>query len=252
MIARDALSVYLAKHLACSAINDYAPNGLQIEGRSDIKRLCTAVSINQAVITAAKAWQADAILVHHGFFWRGEPAVITGIRRQRIGALLNDNISLFAYHLPLDVHLELGNNACIAARLKVEDVTQHDVDKLRKGLWAGQLPQVISPQTFSKTLQGVFKQSPMHIAAQTRTIQRIAWCSGAAQDFIEMAHQLGADAYISGEISERTYDLARELNIHYYACGHHATERYGVQALGQHLEQVFGIEHTFIDSDNPI
>lgn len=252
MIARDALDAYLAKYLACSAVTDYAPNGLQIEGRLEIKRLCTAVSINQAVVTAAKAWRADAILVHHGFFWRGEPAVITGIRRQRIGALLNDNINLFSYHLPLDVHLELGNNACIASRLEVNDVTQHDVDKLRKGLWAGQLPQVVSPELFSKHLHAVFKQPPIHIAAQSPTIQRIAWCSGAAQDFIETAHQLGADAYVSGEISERTYDLAKELNIHYYACGHHATERYGVQALGAHLQTVFGIEHTFVDSENPI
>jgi dinuclear metal center YbgI/SA1388 family protein len=252
VIARDTLVAYLDQYLNAQSIPDYAPNGLQIEGRSEIRKLCTAVSISQAVIQAARDWQADAILVHHGFFWRGERAVITGVRRQRIGQILNHDLNLFAYHLPLDLHPVIGNNACLAQRLAVSNVTQHDVDKLPKGLWAGDLQQTLSPNELCTFLQQQFLQNPTHIAATRPQIQRIAWCTGAAQDFLEAAHALNVDAYISGEISERTYDLAQELNIHYYACGHHATERYGVQALAAHLAQEFGIEHRFIETNNPI
>ncbi len=252
MITRDALAIYLDQYLACRVITDYAPNGLQIEGRDEIRRLCSAVSITQSVIQAAIEWQADAILVHHGFFWRGERSVLTGVRRQRIGALLNDNVNLFAYHLPLDVHPTLGNNACLAQRLPVSQVSQHDVEKLPKGLWAGELTQVYTGEDFVSVLQQAFLQPPIHIAARRPHIQRIAWCTGAAQDFLEDAHALGVDAYISGEVSERTFDLAQELNIHYYACGHHATERYGVQALAAHLVQAFDLEHRFLETDNPI
>lgn len=252
MISRDALATYLDQYLAAQSISDYAPNGLQIEGRAEIRKLCTAVSITQSVIQAAIQWQADAILVHHGFFWRGERSVLTGIRRQRIGNLLIQNLNLFAYHLPLDLHPVVGNNACLAQRLPVKNVSQHDLEKLPKGLWAGDLEQATLPQDLSRVLQQSLLQAPIHIAAQRPQIQKIAWCTGAAQDFLEDAHRLGVDAYISGEISERTYDLAQELNIHYFACGHHATERYGVQALAAHLEEKFGLEHRFIETNNPI
>lgn len=252
MITRDALTEYLDQYLACRTVVDYAPNGLQIEGRSEIYKLCTAVSISQAVIEAAIQWQADAILVHHGFFWRGERAVLTGVRRQRIGAVLSHDMNLFAYHLPLDLHLSIGNNACLAQRLPVKNVTQHDVEKLPKGLWLGDLDHVYSAQDLGHLLQQALLQTPIHVAAQRPSVQKIAWCTGAAQDFLDDAHRLGADAYISGEISERTFDLAQELNIHYYACGHHATERYGVQALALHLEKEFGIEHRFVETNNPI
>jgi dinuclear metal center YbgI/SA1388 family protein len=252
MILRDTLVTYLDHYLAAQSIPDYAPNGLQIEGRPEIRKLCTAVSISQSVIQAAIQWQADAILVHHGFFWRGERAVLTGVRRQRIGDLLGQNLNLFAYHLPLDLHHVVGNNACLAKRLPVTNLSQHDLEKLSKGLWAGDLIQPATPQGLNTLLQQVFSQAPIHITAERPQIHRIAWCTGAAQDFLEDAQRLGVDAYISGEVSERTYDLAQELNIHYYACGHHATERYGVQALAEHLTQEFGIEHRFIETDNPI
>ena len=215
MISRFDLVTYLDRYLAAQSILDYAPNGLQIEGCVEIRKLCTAVSISQSVIQAAIQWQADAILVHHGFFWRGERLVLTQL-------------------------------------LPVTNVSQHDVEKLPKGLWAGELLEPLSPQDLSSLLQQIFGQAPIHISASGPKIQRIAWCTGAAQDFLEDAQHLGVDAFISGEISERTYDLAQELNVHYYACGHHATERYGVQALAMHLEQQFGIEHLFIDSNNPI
>ena len=252
MITRCDLTAYLDQFLATQTIADYAPNGLQIEGRPKISRLCTAVSISQSVIQEAIQWQADAILVHHGFFWRGERAVLTGVRRNRIAALLNHDINLFAYHLPLDIHLQVGNNACIAQRLPLDSVTQHDVEKLPKGLWAGDLKQSLKPQDFKQILQTALLQTPIHIVAERTAIKKIAWCTGAAQDFLEQAQNLGVDAYISGEISERTYDLAKELNIHYYACGHHATERYGVQALAAHLVEKFGLTHRFIETDNPI
>lgn len=252
MIGRDALATYLDQYLSAQAIPDYAPNGLQIEGRSDIRKLCTAVSISQSVIQAAIEWHADAILVHHGFFWRGERSVLTGVRRHRIGDLLGQNLNLFAYHLPLDLHPIVGNNACLAQRLPVANLSQHDLEKLPKGLWAGDLIAPATPQELGTLLQQSLLQAPIHIAAQRPQIQRIAWCSGAAQDLLEDAQRLGVDAYLSGEISERTYDLAQELNIHYYACGHHATERYGVQALAAHLEEKFGIEHRFIETNNPI
>lgn len=252
MITRIELATYLDQFLAAQSIADYAPNGLQIEGRAEIRKLCTAVSISQAVIQAAIEWQADAILVHHGFFWRGERAVLTGVRRQRIAALIKHDVNLFAYHLPLDLHPIVGNNACIAQRLPVRNISQHDLEKLPKGLWAGDLKQNLNGQDFGNVLHQALLQAPIHITAQRRQIQKIAWCTGAAQDFLEDAQKLGVDAYISGEISERTYDLAQELNIHYYACGHHATERYGVQALAAHLEEKFGIEQRFIETDNPI
>ncbi|PJD93634.1 MAG: Nif3-like dinuclear metal center hexameric protein [Legionella sp.] len=252
MISRDALALYLDKYLSCNALTDYAPNGLQIEGRPEIQRICSAVSISRDVIQQAAQWEADALLVHHGFFWRGERSVITGIRRQRMGALIHCDLNLFAYHLPLDVHPVVGNNACLAKRLPVTNLSQHDVEKIPKGLWSGTLSHLFNGKELGQLLKDVFLQQPIHIAAESRPIQSIAWCSGAAQDFLEEAHHLGVDAYISGEISERTFDLAKELNIHYYACGHHATERYGVQALGAHLEQLFDIEHRFIDTHNPI
>lgn len=252
MITRDALAVYLDTYLSCNALPDYAPNGLQIEGRPEIQRLCSAVSISRDVIQQAAQNKADAILVHHGFFWRGERSVITGIRRQRIGEMIVHDLNLFAYHLPLDVHPVVGNNACLAKRLPVHDLAQHDVEKIPKGLWSARLDQTFSGEAMFQVLNDVFFQQPIHIAAESRPIQSIAWCTGAAQDFLEDAHHLGVDAYISGEISERTFDLAKELNIHYYACGHHATERYGVQALGAHLADKFGLEHQFIETGNPI
>lgn len=252
MINRDALAEYLDQYLAAQKISDYAPNGLQIEGRSEIRKLCTAVSITQTVIRAAIEWQADAILVHHGFFWRGERSVLTGIRRQRIADLLSHNLNVFAYHLPLDLHPIVGNNACLAQRLPVTNVTQHDVEKLPKGLWVGELAEGIVPRSMASLLEDALLQAPIHIAVTRPKIQRIAWCTGAAQDFLEETQRLNVDAYISGEISERTYDLAQELDIHYFACGHHATERYGVQALATHLVQEFGIEHRFIETNNPI
>lgn len=252
MIERDELAAYLHKFLACANFDDYAPNGVQIEGASKIRRICTAVTASLDVIEKAIKLEADALIVHHGYFWKGESPVISGIKRERIFKLLCHQISLFAYHLPLDCHSELGNNACLARLLGLDRVNKHSVGKTENLLWSGYLTKAKSPKAFSAQLKKVFGQEPFHIQGSDKPIQHVAWCSGAAQDFIEQAYGLGIDAYLSGEISERTYYQAKELGIHYFACGHHATERYGIQALGELLASKYKLDHIFIDSLNPV
>lgn len=252
MITRNKLNLYLNEFLSCSQFNDYAPNGLQVEGKEQIKRICTAVTASDEVISKAITWQADALLVHHGYFWRGEDPVITGIKRQRIGKLLHSNLNLFAYHLPLDCHVELGNNACIAKLLSLESIQMHKAGNTNNILWSGTLAKAMSGKQFSEFLEQKLERKPLHVEGNNKLIHSIAFCTGAAQDYIDNAHQLGVDAYLSGEISERTYYQAKESGIHYYSCGHHATERYGIQSLGKHLASLYDLEHLFIDSENPV
>ena len=252
MLKRDELAAYLDRLLSCATINDYAPNGVQIEGRTDIKRICTAVTASLDAINQAIDWQADALLVHHGYFWRGEQPMIVGMKKERIATLLAHEISVFAYHLPLDCHLELGNNACLARLFNVELIKQHTADKTANLLWSGSLPRPFAALELRHFIGEQLGREPLHIAGSEKPIQKIVWCSGAAQHLIDEAYSLGADAYLSGEISERTYYQAKELGMHYFACGHHATERYGIQALGNHLATKYKLEHQFIDSSNPV
>lgn len=252
MITRNELSLYLEQFLQCDRFKDYAPNGLQVEGKRHIKKICTGVTASQDVITQAINWQADALLVHHGYFWRGEPEVITGMKRQRLSALMMNDLNLFAYHLPIDCHPDLGNNACLADLFGVEHIQMHPAGGVEKLLWTGTLEKPMPADQFAMFLSQKLNRQPIHIPGSQSSIQHIAWCSGGAQDYIENASQLGVDAYLSGEVSERTYHQAKELDIHYYACGHHATERFGIQALGNHLALEFNLDHLFIDSDNPI
>ena len=251
VILRDALASYLHDYLACDSFNDYAPNGIQVEGTPSIKHICTAVTASEESIRQAAAMHADALLVHHGYFWRGEDAVITGMKHRRISQLITQNMNLFAYHLPLDCHPEIGNNACLGRLLAVNSISMHKAGKTANLLWSGVLPKPLTAQQLSDAISNKLSRQPWHVSGTEKTIQRIAWCSGGAQDFIEEAALLGVDAYLSGEISERTYYQARELGIHYFGCGHHATERYGIKALGQHLSEHFGIAHHFLDSENP-
>lgn len=246
------LETYLKAYLSIDLFQDYAPNGLQVQGKPDIQVICTAVSASLATILAAIAHQADALLVHHGFFWRGEAPALIGLKRSRIAALLAHDINLFAFHLPLDCHKEIGNNACIARLLNVREVTSHRQGQNRDLLWSGLLEHPVSPAVFRQSLSEHFKRVPLHLEASSALIHRIAWCSGAAQDFIEEAALLGVDAYLSGEVSERTYYQAQEHDIHYFACGHHATERLGIFSLGEHLAATFGLVHHFIDANNPV
>lgn len=252
MITRVDLAAYLHELLACANFDDYAPNGLQIEGTEHIKRLCTAVTASLEVINRAVALKADALLVHHGYFWRGEPPEIIGMKRERIGQLIENNISLFAYHLPLDCHAELGNNACLAQLLEFCSIKKHKIGKTRDLLWSGSLTKTLTAKKFFFQLQDKLGREPLYLAGSEKPIHKVAWCSGAAQDLIEEAYKVGVDAYLSGEVSERTYYQAKELGIHYFACGHHATERYGIQALGNHIAAKYELEYYFIDSLNPV
>jgi len=249
MAARKDVEAYLKTFLNIEQFNDYAPNGLQVEGKDHIQCLVTGVSANLALIEAAISHQADAILVHHGYFWKNEPAPLVGIKYQRIKALLDYEISLLAYHLPLDAHAELGNNAQLAKKLGMTIEGTMNAEGI--GCY-GYFPKALSTDELSARLTEVLGRQPLHIAGGLQRVHSIAWCTGAAQNYLPQALDLGVDAYLSGEISEQTVHMAKEGNIHYFAAGHHATERYGVQALGEHLASVFGIEHHFIDIDNPV
>jgi dinuclear metal center YbgI/SA1388 family protein len=246
---RAALDEYLADYLQVHDFRDYCPNGLQVEGRSEIARIVTGVSASAALIEAAVADGADALIVHHGYFWRGEDARITGMRRRRIGLLFEHELNLFAYHLPLDAHPEIGNNATLARQLGIE-VTRRFGEQEIAAL--GSIAEGSTVASFTGTITEKLGRAPLVIGDAARPLRRIAWCTGGAQGMFEQAIALGVDAYLSGEISEQTVHLARESGVAYIAAGHHATERYGVQALGAHLTQRFGVQHRFIEIDNPV
>ena len=226
---------------------DYCPNGLQVEGREDVRTVITGVTASRALIDAAIEAGADMILVHHGYFWKGEDQRIRGMKRDRLKQLLDNDINLVAHHLPLDDHPVYGNNRQLADVLGIENPRP-----LGGLVWEGELAQAMSPERFAEYLSEKLGRSPLRVGDGKYEIKRIGWCTGAAQGFIGTALDAGLDAYISGEISEPTTHTARECGIHYYAAGHHATERYGVQALGAALEKQFGLTHRFIDCDNPV
>ena len=250
-VDREQLSEYLACLLDIKRIRDFSPNGLQVEGRGRIARLVTGVTASAALIDAALADGADAILVHHGYFWRGEDGRITGTRRRRLKSLLANDINLYAYHLPLDIHPELGNNAQLGLRLGLIRQEQFGENELG---WLGlpEDPQLRTVGDLALRIEQRLGRAPMLIGDAQQPAGRVGWCTGAAQGFLDDAIAAGANTYLSGEISEQTVHLARESGVAYLACGHHATERYGVQALGAHLAAHFGIRHRFIDIDNPV
>lgn len=244
---------YCNELLRVQDFRDYCPNGLQVEGKSEVKKIISGVTACQDLIDQALDAGADALLVHHGYFWKGEDASIVGPKKNRIAALLKNNVSLLAYHLPLDAHPELGNNIELARRLGIEVKGCVDQGSAKGLLWYGELASETSADALGQLITGCLQRSPLHLASTSQQgIKTIGWCSGGAQGYIEQAAELGLDAYISGEVSEQTFHLARELDIHYFAAGHHATESYGVQALGALLARHFGIEHRFIDVVNPI
>ncbi|AOA59026.1 Nif3-like dinuclear metal center hexameric protein [Acinetobacter larvae] len=239
--------------LQSNAFKDYAPNGLQIEGAREVTRIASAVTASQHAIAAAIELEAQLLLVHHGYFWKGEAAPITGMRGQRIKSLIQNDISLVAYHLPLDAHPELGNNRSIADLLQLQHIEALDRNERYPIGNIAYLAEPMSVTAFHQLLQSRFQSEQIqHLAADRQMIQKIGFCTGAAQDFIHQAAQQGCDAYLSGEVSERTYYEAQEMNIHYFACGHHATERFGVQRLGAAIAEQFSIEHQYIELNNPI
>jgi dinuclear metal center YbgI/SA1388 family protein len=246
---REELVNYLDGLMTPGKFRDYCPNGLQVEGRSEISRIVAGVTASQALLDAAVERHADAILVHHGYFWKGEDGRVTGIRRKRLATLLAHDISLLAYHLPLDAHPELGNNAQLASRLGWIPEGRFGEQDIA---WLGTLLEACNLTALAGKVARLLGREPMVIGEGSRPIRRIAWCSGGAQGYFEQAIALGVDAFMSGEISEQTVHLARESGVAYIAAGHHATERYGVEALAEHLAQRFGIRCEFVDLDNPV
>lgn len=243
------LNDYIGRLLEISRFRDYCPNGVQVEGRADICRIATGVTASQRLLEAATTWGADAILVHHGYFWRNEDATVTGIKKRRLAHLLQHDVSLLAYHLPLDAHPELGNNAQLAKRLGLlpqGNFGEQDI------AWIGKLQQPQILGQFAENIAHALQRTPLVIGDKERLLHRLAWCSGAAQCYFEQAVVLGVDAFLTGEISEQNVHVAHETGVSFIAAGHHATERYGVQALGEHLAQQFKIEHRFFDMDNPV
>lgn len=247
-VSRAVIEAHLADTLDINRFRDYCPNGLQVEGREYVSHVVSGVTASAALLEAAVDAGADMVLVHHGYFWRGEDPRVTGPRRRRLKLLLDHDINLFGYHLPLDAHAELGNNAQLAKRLGFAADGRFGEQDLG---WLG-TATVRTVGELAVVVEKALARPPMLIGDPAQSVARIAWCTGAAQNSLEQAISAGASVYLSGEISEPTVHLARESGVAYLACGHHATERYGVQALGEYLSKQFDIRHTFIDIDNPV
>lgn len=238
--------------LHAQEFKDYCPNGLQVDADTPIERLVTGVTACQELIEYAVDTKAQALCVHHGYFWKGESQPLVGIKGKRIRTLLQNNISLIAYHLPLDSHPKFGNNAILANALELNITgALYPNEKFPIGNVAISKP--ISASALAQKIEVALKRPPLHIGNNpNRMLKKVALCTGAAQDMIEQAALLGCDAFISGEISERTTHLAKELGVDYFSAGHHATERGGIMALGDEVAKKFGIEVVFVDIDNPV
>ena len=263
IITAQALIKFCDDYLSADAFKDYAPNGLQVDGGQPIQRIVSGVTACEALIDAAIADNANAIMVHHGYFWKGESAPLTGMKGQRIRKLMQHGISLIGYHLPLDAHPVIGNNSKLAESLDMTIIgALYPAETHPVGNIAICTPQ--NAQSLIAQITQALGRMPLHISADykistdtehdeqnNRLIERVGICTGGAQDMIEQAALMGCDAFISGEISERTTHIARELGIDYFACGHHATERGGIEALGNIIAQQFGLPVTFVDIDNP-
>lgn len=246
MARLEDIVAYCDQRLEAATFDDYCPNGLQIEGRDQVATIVSGVTASQALISAAIDADADLLLVHHGYFWRNEPAPLVGIKGRRIRALMNAGISLLAYHLPLDAHPELGNNRQLGLAMGFVDASPQD-----GLLWGVELARPMTAGDLAERVEGALGRPPLTVGPDA-AVSRVAWCTGAAQGMIEQAAALGFDAFISGEISEQTVHLARELGVLFLSAGHHATERYGVQALGNELATRFEVAHRFIEITNPV
>ena len=239
---------YLSEALAVGQFKDYAPNGLQVEGKPEIRRLVSGVTASRALIEAAVEAGADALLVHHGLFWRGQDGRLTGWLRQRLAPLFAQQINLLAYHLPLDAHPDWGNNAGLGALFGWRADQRFGEQQLG---FAASLPQPLALSELQQQLERTLGRAVIALPGDGRPLRRVAWCTGGAQGYFEAAIAAGADVFLTGEISEPQAHLARETGVAFVAAGHHATERYGVQLLGAHLAERFGLEHRFIEIANP-
>jgi dinuclear metal center YbgI/SA1388 family protein len=237
--------------LKVSQFKDYAPNGLQVEGNPTISKIVTGVTASLSLIEVAISENADAILVHHGYFWKGEDPCLTRMKGQRIRRLMQKNISLIAYHLPLDAHPQFGNNIAFAELMGFKTLGGLDPDEKNPIGNIGECAPT-SVSAMAELLRKKLDRRPRYLGGGPETIRKVAWCTGGAQDFIHQAAKMGCDAYFSGEVSERTFHEAAELGIHYFECGHHATERGGIMRLGQAIEQQFRVAVEFIDIENPV
>jgi len=251
MVNLSTLEGYGNRTLEICRYQDYCPNGLQVAGRDQIRTLVTGVTASERFLKAAISAGADAVLVHHGYFWKGEDSALVGMKYRRIRFLIQNEVALLAYHLPLDCHTEFGNNAQLAKRFGLNVTDQHAVGGVQGLLWEGELAEPESAAQFIARVSHSLQRDCLAVGRQDHDIRRVAWCSGGGQRFLNDAAGLGVDAYISGEISEQTTHEAEEQGVLYIAAGHHATERYAVQAFGAHLARQFDIIHQHIDIDNP-
>jgi dinuclear metal center YbgI/SA1388 family protein len=243
------LCEFCDEYLKVDEFNDYCPNGLQVEANPRVEHIVCGVTASQALIEAAIEQGADTLIVHHGYFWKGESQPITGYKGRRISRLIKNNINLLAFHLPLDAHPEVGNNVQLGRIMEWNITASFGEQNL---VLEGRLPQAQTLAEVSQQIEAKLATRALSISAGDHPIERIAWCTGAAQGFIEAAAERGVDAFVSGEVSEPTFHLAREMGIHYIAAGHHATERYGVQALSKIIADRFGVQQQFIDIPNPV
>ncbi len=248
-VTREQLREALDELLQPSRFRDYCPNGLQVEGKPEVARLVTGVTASQALIDAAIAWDADAILVHHGYFWRGEPEPLVGMKGRRVRSLFQHDINLYAYHLPLDCHPELGNNAGLGDALGVSEFGPLNPDDTTLPVFVGQYLAQQPQSEIAARLEQALSRSVLSVAE--RPVRRVAWCTGGGQSYIDLAADAGVDLFVSGEISEQTVHVARERGIGFIAAGHHATERFGARSVGEWIADRFDIAHCFVDIDSP-
>lgn len=250
-IALNTLVQEADRFLNAARIADYCPNGLQVEGRPQVRRIVSGVTASQVLLDAAVEAEADVVLVHHGYFWKGEDARVTGMKRRRLQTLLGHDISLLAYHLPLDLHPEVGNNVQLARQLEITVEGPLDPENPKVVGLLGSLAEPMTARDFARRVQEVLGREPLLVEG-TGMVRRIGWCTGGGQGYIDDAIAAGVDLFLTGEASEQTFHSARENGVSFIAAGHHATERYGVQALGDYLARRFAIEHLFIDCPNPV
>ena len=251
---REELAAYLGEYLDTARDRDYGPNGLQVEGREEISRVVTAVSSCEALFAQARQLGADAVLVHHGLFWDGAPVVLTGLLMRRVRQLVEGGISLFAYHLPLDRHAELGNNVLAARAFGLEQIVPFAPHRGLEIGFRGTFPQPLAIGELALRCAEIYGQGPLVLGPgeEGRKISSLGIVSGGAQRDFYAAIDAGCDAFITGEVSEWVTNVARESGVHYLAAGHYATERLGIRALGEHLAEKFGLEVEFVDVPNPV
>lgn len=248
MATRAEVESFLQQLLAPERFKDYGPNGLQVEGRGEIRKVVSGVTASLALINASIDAGADMILVHHGLFWRGQDGRLTGWLKARVERLIVAGVNLFAYHLPLDAHPQYGNNARLGAELGLQADARFGEQELG---FVGASTDLTSLEALQVQVQQRLRREPVIVPGDGRPLRRIAWCTGGAQGYFEAAIAAGADAFLTGEISEPQAHLARETGVAFLACGHHATERYGAPAVAAHLASSLGLVHEFIEIDNP-